>query len=211
MATHSNVLAWRIPDGRAWWAAVYGVAQSRTRLKRLSSSSSLIQAPEISTVGCLLRIELLNNIRQPPFPPPPSSSHPWAVCIVWEIKPKELHNDRSCKEAVKGRTLFTTSHRKPRAKVPSLGHSRPKVPAAKDSGGAQGRMWTWDIHSFCYFLSLGLSPVTHLWCAKPLLPPTHTRGEQMFHLSCKEGPTQEGGKGKGIEKELQWKLPLGKL
>ena len=29
-------------DGRAWWAAVYGVAQSRTRLKRLSSSSSSI-------------------------------------------------------------------------------------------------------------------------------------------------------------------------
>ena len=27
-------------DGRAWWAAVYGVAQSRTRLKWLSSSSS---------------------------------------------------------------------------------------------------------------------------------------------------------------------------
>ena len=24
--------------GGAWWAAVYGVAQSRTRLKRLSSS-----------------------------------------------------------------------------------------------------------------------------------------------------------------------------
>ena len=27
-------------DGGAWWAAVYGVAQSRPRLKRLSSSSS---------------------------------------------------------------------------------------------------------------------------------------------------------------------------
>ena len=26
-------------DGGAWWASVYGVAQSRTRLKRLSSSS----------------------------------------------------------------------------------------------------------------------------------------------------------------------------
>ena len=26
-------------DGQAWWAAVYGVAQSLTRLKRLSSSS----------------------------------------------------------------------------------------------------------------------------------------------------------------------------
>ena len=27
-------------DRGAWWAAVYGVAQGRTRLKRLSSSSS---------------------------------------------------------------------------------------------------------------------------------------------------------------------------
>ena len=27
-------------DGGAWWAAIYGVAQSRTRLKRLGSSSS---------------------------------------------------------------------------------------------------------------------------------------------------------------------------
>ena len=34
MAAHSSVLAWRIPgtDGGAWWAAVYGVPQSRTRL-----------------------------------------------------------------------------------------------------------------------------------------------------------------------------------
>ena len=29
-------------DGGVWWAAVYGVAQSRTRLKRLSSSSSRV-------------------------------------------------------------------------------------------------------------------------------------------------------------------------
>ena len=28
-------------DGEAWWAAVYGVAQSKTRLKRLGSSSSI--------------------------------------------------------------------------------------------------------------------------------------------------------------------------
>ena len=42
MATHSSVLAWRIPGtGGAWWAAVYGVAQSWTQLKRLSSSSKL--------------------------------------------------------------------------------------------------------------------------------------------------------------------------
>ena len=35
-------------DRAAWWAAVYEVAQSRTRLKRLSSSSS-IQVPILST------------------------------------------------------------------------------------------------------------------------------------------------------------------
>ena len=34
MATHSSVLAWRIPGTGAWWSAVYGVAQSRTQLKR---------------------------------------------------------------------------------------------------------------------------------------------------------------------------------
>ena len=28
-------------DGGAWWAAIYGVAQSQTRLKRLSSNSSI--------------------------------------------------------------------------------------------------------------------------------------------------------------------------
>ena len=34
IATHSSVLAWRIPGtGGAWWADIYGVAQSQTRLK----------------------------------------------------------------------------------------------------------------------------------------------------------------------------------
>ena len=33
MATHSSVLAWRIPGTGAWWAAIYGVTQSQTRLK----------------------------------------------------------------------------------------------------------------------------------------------------------------------------------
>ena len=53
MATDSSVSCLENPrDGGAWWAAVYGVAQSRTQLKWLSSSSS-------STGGgchCLLQI-----------------------------------------------------------------------------------------------------------------------------------------------------------
>ena len=60
MATHSSVLAWRIPGTEqpgglpsmgshrvaAWWAAVYGVAQSRTQLKRLNN---LVAAMEKSS------------------------------------------------------------------------------------------------------------------------------------------------------------------
>ena len=42
MATHSKCSCLENPrDGGAWWAAVCGVAQRRTRLKRLSSSSRL--------------------------------------------------------------------------------------------------------------------------------------------------------------------------
>ena len=32
MATHSSILAWRIPGTGAQWAAIYGIAQSRTQL-----------------------------------------------------------------------------------------------------------------------------------------------------------------------------------
>ena len=40
MATHTAFFLENPKDGGAWWAAVYGVAQGWTRLKRLSSSSS---------------------------------------------------------------------------------------------------------------------------------------------------------------------------
>ena len=43
METHSSVLAWRIPGtGEPGGLPIYGVTQSRTQLKRLSSSSSSI-------------------------------------------------------------------------------------------------------------------------------------------------------------------------
>ena len=47
MATHSSSCLENPRDEGAWWAAIYGVAQSRTRLKqlssRLSSSSSILR------------------------------------------------------------------------------------------------------------------------------------------------------------------------
>ena len=41
-------------DGAAWWAAVYGVSQSRTRLKHLSSSRSKVLEKEMATHSSVL-------------------------------------------------------------------------------------------------------------------------------------------------------------
>ena len=55
VTTHSSILAWRIPGmGGAWWAAVYGIAQSWTRLKWLSSSSNGTRCSDLS----FLNVEL---------------------------------------------------------------------------------------------------------------------------------------------------------
>ena len=51
-------------DGGAWWAAVYGIAQSRTRLKWLSSSSS--SSKQWKDISCL-RIRRL-SIKMEIFP-----------------------------------------------------------------------------------------------------------------------------------------------
>ena len=37
MAPHSSTLAWNPMGGGAWWAAVHGVAKSRTRLSDLAA------------------------------------------------------------------------------------------------------------------------------------------------------------------------------
>ena len=61
MATHSSVLAWRIPgtgEPGGLPSAVYGVEHSRTRLMRLSSSSSSVY----------MSIPVSQFIPSPPFP-----------------------------------------------------------------------------------------------------------------------------------------------
>ena len=55
-------------DGGAWWAAVYGAAQSRTRLKRLSSSSSSRIASQVA--------QIVKN--------PPAMWETWVRSLGWE-------------------------------------------------------------------------------------------------------------------------------
>jgi len=49
-------------DGGAWWAAVYGVAQSWTRLKRLGSSSSRRPRPGDLSLCCELNFKTLGSL-----------------------------------------------------------------------------------------------------------------------------------------------------
>ena len=60
-------------DGEAWWAAVYGVAQSRTRLTRLSSSSS---SSSIVLVWAFLVAQMVKN--------PPAMQETWVRSLGWE-------------------------------------------------------------------------------------------------------------------------------
>ena len=49
MATHSSILAWRIPmDRGAWWAAVHGVAKSQTQLSDQVHNENLLYSTENS-------------------------------------------------------------------------------------------------------------------------------------------------------------------
>ena len=44
MATHSSILAWRIPQTEGtWWTIVHRVARSQTQLKRLSMRVDTMQ------------------------------------------------------------------------------------------------------------------------------------------------------------------------
>ena len=54
-------------DGVAWWIAIYGVAQSRTRLKRLNSSSSSRLNYDVQWVRCIKCI-LTSGIFNSGFP-----------------------------------------------------------------------------------------------------------------------------------------------
>ena len=55
MATHSSICLENPMDREAWWATVHGVAESWTRLKRLSKSIS-----KLSTSGNNLRRKKLS-------------------------------------------------------------------------------------------------------------------------------------------------------
>ena len=119
MAPHSSTLAWKIPlsclgegngnplqcsclenprDGGAWWAAVYGVTQSRTRLKWLGGSSSILCSlklvPLDTKVTHLQRHASITHKLENHFPVLHPSSSPWLlhnICsresvFIWQLE-----------------------------------------------------------------------------------------------------------------------------
>ena len=67
-------------DGGAWWAAVYGITQSRTRLKWLSSSSSPhSQRVWNAVLGCNLKTDRLKSVR--------FQSKPFSITVIQVYAP----------------------------------------------------------------------------------------------------------------------------
>ena len=91
-------------DRGAWWAAIYGVAQSRTWLKRLSSSSNRLCSHSTKWVNiCNLCIHLLGRNRQTRFVIQTSS------VIVRTDQANTIHNKIlfcSYSQEIKGCLLF---------------------------------------------------------------------------------------------------------
>ena len=73
-------------DGEAWWAAVYGVAQSRTRLKRLISSSSS------SSSLSLTYFTIAKSQKQPKWP----SREEWIKMMWYKYTMEYFTRVQSC-------------------------------------------------------------------------------------------------------------------
>ena len=79
---NGNPLQWscleNLRDGGAWWAVIYGVTQSPTRLKRLSSSSGGLRKKLLDFPGGPIVKNPLCNARDTSSILDPKSSHmPW--------------------------------------------------------------------------------------------------------------------------------------
>ena len=70
-------------DGGAWWAAIYGVTQSQTQLKRLSSSSI---APEIKPSWRFCSKDVLSLISTPSSFP----AKPWLQAVITGLSVSHL-------------------------------------------------------------------------------------------------------------------------
>ena len=68
-------------DGGAWWAAVYGVTQGWTRLKRLSSSSS-----SIPNSSCVFTVRLIFCNHCLSYLTPVHKSLPIAPTFLYEVE-----------------------------------------------------------------------------------------------------------------------------
>ena len=73
-------------DGEAWWAAIYGVAQSWTRLKRLSSSS-IIQVKRCSRILCWINEMSLNYQRSHKRDWASGAAHPGLLASLKNLSP----------------------------------------------------------------------------------------------------------------------------
>ena len=119
MATHSSILAWRIPGQRSWWAIVHRVTKSHTRLKWLSThidditvnKEAMLKINSKWTKDLNVRPETiklleenigrtLSDINQSKFlhDPPPRVMEIKTKIKKWDLTKKLLHNEGNNKQ-----------------------------------------------------------------------------------------------------------------
>ena len=134
MATHSSVLGKNPRDGGDWWAVVYGVPQSRTWLKRLSSSSS--SPPKDGTRALPVKVQSPNHQTTKEFPP--------IILTMVPICPSFVFLSR----ATIRRQIWSN------LKAPHSSTLAWKIPWAEEPGRLQSMGWLGVRHDWATSLSL---------------------------------------------------------
>ena len=146
-------------DRGAWWTAVYGVAQSWTRLKRLSSSSSRVKNTTRWLSSCFINI-VLEDLEIMAFPPKKSRARAGLLSLGAQkedncCSPKTLYGilEKLCVPRIlgtwRGKVVFSA----PVSQVPSdwdphLKRLQPQGQAVPPGAGREGlwgelAQWLW--------------------------------------------------------------------
>ena len=173
-------------DGGSWWAAVYGVTQSRTRLKRLSSSTSkhdrttelnwYISSVQFSNsvLSDSLRLHELQHTR-PPCPSPAAGIYPNSC---------PLHRPLGFPRWFSGKESACQAGWP--ASVCGLGRSLEKEMATLPS------LLAWKSHGQRNLG--GCSPWDHQWVGHDLMTKQGTEGSSNLPKGGRRGGREMGGK-----------------
>ena len=127
-------------DGGAWWPAVYGVTQSRTRLKQLSSSSRT--PSQLCHLPPLLSTSQSGHIQGLPSPGLVSNLRPWAARFAESSPASGGHGNWLLPQGSRGALLPFTEV------LPDTGSPPKTGPSDRTTVPLKGKLGHLDWHCF---------------------------------------------------------------